>query len=191
MYGQSRMVDQKVALRGYGTTTRLLHWLTVLLVFSTIPVGATMVQEGLARSIQDPLYIYHKNVGVLILLVVLARLAVRVASPPPPLPDFLPRWQKRVAATNHALLYLLLVVMAVSGYVRVRAGGFPVETLDALGLPPLVPRSKPLEETAQAVHATTRFLLVAFILLHVGAAMQHALVHRDGVFRRMWPPYRK
>lgn len=185
------MVDNRLALRGYGTTARLLHWLTVLLVFTTIPVAATMLQEGLARSIQDPLYIYHKNVGVLILLVVLARLAVRVASPPPPLPDFLPRWQKRAAAVSHAMLYLLLVVMAVSGYVRVRAGGFPVETLDALGVPPLVPRSKPLEEAAQGVHASTVVVLIGFILLHVGAAMQHALVHRDGVFRRMWPPYRR
>jgi cytochrome b561 len=176
--------------RGYNSVSRLLHWLTALLVIATIPAGMTMVQEGLSRPVQDTLYIFHKNVGVLILLIVLARLATRAASPPPPLPASVPSWQRRVAAVSHALLYALLLVMAVSGYVRVRAGGFPVEALDALGVPPMVPRSESLEDAAQTVHAVTRFFLVSLILVHVGAATQHALLRRDGVFQRMWPPVR-
>jgi cytochrome b561 len=149
-----------------------------------------MTQEGLARPLQDSLYIYHKNVGVLILLVVLARLSLRAVSPPPPLPSAMPDAQKRAAAVSHVMLYVLLLVMAVSGYVRVRAGGFPVEALDALGVPPLVPRSEGLEDTAQAIHSATRLVLIAFILLHVSAAAYHGIVRRDGVFGRMWPPYR-
>jgi cytochrome b561 len=168
----------------------VLHWVTVLLVFATIPAGMTMVQEGLARPVQDTLYIFHKNVGVLILLVVLTRLAVRAVWPPPPLPASVPGWQRRAAGASHAMLYVLLLVMAVSGYVRVRAGGFPVEGLDALNVPALVPRSKTLEEFAKDVHATTRIVLLGFIALHVAAALNHALVRRDGVFRRMWPPHR-
>ena len=184
------MTEPKADAGGYTTASRLLHWLTVLLVISTIPAGVTMVQEGLARPLQDTLYIYHKNVGVLILLVVLARLTVRAVAPPPPLPRSVPRWQRRAAAASHALLYVLLLTMAVSGYVRVRAGGFPVEALDALGAPTLVPRSEGLESAARSVHAWTRILLFAVIVLHVAAAMHHAAVRRDGVFRRMWPPYR-
>ena len=184
------MGDETRALRGYRTSSRLLHWLTAVVVLATIPAGTIMVTEGLPRPVQDTLFIFHKNVGVVILLLVLARLAVRAAHPPPPLPASMPDWQRRAAAVSHVLLYVLLVMMAVSGYVRVRAGGFPVEGLDAMGAPHLVPRSKGLEEFAIAVHATTRLFLIALIALHVGAALHHLTVRRDGVFGRMWPPWR-
>ena len=178
-------------LDGYRTPSRLLHWITALLVLATIPAGLTMVQEGLARPVQDTLFIFHKNVGVLILLLVLTRLTVRSVYPPPPLPATVPEWQRRAAGVSHTLLYALLIVMPVSGYIRVRAGGFPVEGLDALGLPPLVPRSKWLEETAMGIHWTARLILIAVILVHISAALQHALFRRDGVFQRMWPPLRR
>ncbi|QYK43664.1 MAG: cytochrome b/b6 domain-containing protein [Paracoccaceae bacterium] len=171
----------------YHPASRALHWLTVLLVLSTIPVGALMVQEGWPRAVQDPMYIWHKNVGVVILLVVLARLVLRWRHPPPPLPASVPPVQARVAEAVHGLLYLLLVVMAVSGYVRVVAGGFPLESLDALGVPRIVPRSDALAGTAKAIHWWVRIPLVLLILAHVGAAAFHGIVRRDGVFSRMWP----
>lgn len=172
---------------GYITMSRWLHWITALVVLATIPVGAVMTTEGLARPVQNSLFIFHKNVGVLILLLVFFRLALRATSSPGPLPDSVPLWQRRASALSHALLYILLLVMAVSGYIRVAAGGFPIETLDALGVPRLVPRSDELAETAQWIHSTVRFVLVAFILLHIAAAAQHGLIKRDGVFSRMWP----
>ena len=171
----------------YTAASRYLHWLTAILVIATFPVGLTMVQVGLARGTQDTLYIFHKNVGVIILLLVLARLAWRAGHPAPPLPDSVPGWQQTVAHLTHWLLYGLLIVMAVSGYTRVKAAGFPLEGLDALGLPSLVPQSKTLADTAQLIHWTARFALFALILIHVGAALFHAVVKRDGVFQRMWP----
>ena len=185
------MTESSSVQRGHATTVRLLHWVTALLVLATIPAGVIMVQEGLSRPVQDALFIFHKNVGVLILLIVLLRLAIRLTSQPPPLPATVPDWQRRAAAISHGALYLLLLVMAVSGYVRVRAGGFPVEALDAIGVPTFIPKSERLENTAQWIHLTTRFVIIAFILLHIGAALQHALLKRDGVFGRMWPPYRR
>lgn len=173
--------------QGYSTTSRWLHWLTALVVISTIPVGAVMTTDGLSRELQNALYIYHKNIGILILLLVAARLVVRATTTAAPLPASLPRWQRSAAAVSHVMLYILLIVMAVSGYVRVVAGGFPIETLNAIGMPFLVPRSDALAETAQWVHSTARFVLIAFILLHVGAALQHGLIRKDGVFSRMWP----
>lgn len=175
---------------GYPTVSRWLHWLTAIVVIATIPVGVIMTTEGLSREVQNTLYIFHKNVGVIILLLVAARLVTRAVTVSHPLPTTLPDWQRRAAGVSHAALYVLLIVMAVSGYIRVVAGGFPVEMLDAVNFPPLVPRSDALAETAQWVHSTARFVLVAFIALHVAAALQHGLIKRDGVFTRMWPPNR-
>lgn len=175
---------------GYPTLSRWLHWLTAIVVIATIPVGVIMTTEGLPRNVQNALFIFHKNVGVVILLLVAARLVTRAVTTTAPLPASMPAWQVRAAAVSHAALYVLLLVMAISGYVRVAAGGFPIEALDAIGFPRLVPRSDPLAETAQWIHSTARFVLVAFILLHVGAALNHGVVKRDGVFGRMWPPSR-
>ncbi|MEM1065845.1 MAG: cytochrome b [Pseudomonadota bacterium] len=180
------MAEVATAPPSYSTVTRWLHWLTAIVVIATIPVGVIMITEGLPRNVQNTLFIFHKNVGVVILLLVLARLIARAMTTTPPLPDAMPAWQKRAAAFSHAALYILLLVMAISGYVRVRAGGFPIEALDALGVPPLVPRSEPLAETAKWVHSNARFVLAAFIFLHIGAALQHGLIKKDGVFSRIW-----
>lgn len=177
-----------IARAGYPTASRWLHWVTALVVVATIPVGVIMTTEGLSRPMQNTLFIFHKNVGVVILLLVMLRLLIRLFSNPGPLPDSVPTWQKRAATISHGVLYFLLLVMAISGYVRVRAGGFPIEALDAIGMPPLVQRSETLADTAQAIHSFARFILVAFIALHIAAALQHGLIKRDGVFRRMWPP---
>lgn len=171
----------------YRPAAKLLHWGLALLILSTLPVGAIMVQQGIARPTQDMLFIYHKNVGVLILLLMLVRLVYRLVNPPPPLPDTIPNTQKRIAEATHWALYTLVFVMAISGYVRVVAGGFPIEALNWLGAPPLVPRSDALAETAKAIHFWTRFALVALILAHVGAALHHPVIKRDGVFGRIWP----
>lgn len=175
----------------YRPFARLLHWTLALLILATLPAGAIMVQDGLARSTQDALFIFHKNVGVLILLLMVVRLGYRLASPPPPPPASVPDVQKRIAEATHWALYALVFAMALSGYVRVIAGGFPIETLNWLGVPPLVPRSDPLAETAKAIHFWARFALVALVLAHVGAALHHLVIKRDGVFSRMWPTRRR
>ena len=184
----SRAPDRqgKTTQPGYPAMTRLLHWVVALMVLATMPIGMAMLQQGIARPTQDLLFILHKNGGVIILMLVLIRIGWRLATPSPPPPAGVPAWQMSVAKLVQGALYALLLVMAVSGYVRVRAGGFPVEMLDALGLPVLVPRSDALAETAKAIHANARYPLAALIVLHVAAGLKHAIA-RDGVFGRIWP----
>lgn len=174
---------------GYGVVARMLHWLTVLLVLVMVPVGLIMTQE-LPRATQNTLFILHKGLGPVVFVVVLLRLGWRLVNPPPPLPASMPDLQRRVAGFVHAGLYLFLIVMAVSGYVRVVAGGFPIELLNTLGVPPLLVKNEPLAETAKAIHAAAKFGLVGLIGMHVAAAAYHGIVKRDGVISRMWPPYR-
>ncbi len=171
----------------YAMPVRFLHWVAAVLIIATIPIANIMQQEGIERSTQDLLFILHKNGGVIIFLLVVVRILWRVLTPAPPMPASMPDWQVAAAKAAHWGLYGMLLVMTISGYVRVRAGGFPVEMLDAIGVPHMVPRSDSLAETAQAIHSNARFILVALILLHVGAALQHAF-KRDGVFGRIWPP---
>lgn len=171
----------------YTPVARGLHWLVALALLATIPVGVLMVMPGWPRPTQDAMFIFHKNIGVVILILMVLRLFYRLLNPPPPLPASLPASQRVAAEATHWALYLVVFVMAVSGYVRVKAGGFPLEGLDALGVPSLVPRDDELAGRAKAIHATARFALFALIFLHVGAAAFHGIVKRDGVVSRMWP----
>jgi cytochrome b561 len=171
----------------YAGMTRFLHWTVAVMVLATIPIGVIMLQEGLARSTQNLLFILHKNGGVILLLLVVLRILWRLATPAPALPAHLPDWQKRAAKATQILLYALLLIMAISGYIRVRAGGFPIEMLDALGVPGLVPRSDTLAEAAKTIHAYARFPLAALIALHIAAGLKHLFV-KDGVFQHIWPP---
>ena len=176
-----------VEQKKYTFTARLLHWAVAFLVFAMIAVGLLMVQEGWSRSVQNTLFIAHKNTGVIVGILVIIRIAYRVVTPPPPLPETIPTWQRRASAWTHGMLYTLIVLMPLSGYIRVRAGGFPIEMLDRFGIGTLLPKSEVLANTAKTVHYAGVWALVALIALHVGAALQHALIKRDGVFQRMWP----
>lgn len=173
----------------YRRPARLLHWGMAVLVLATIPAGILMIQEDIGRELQNRLFIFHKNVGVLLLLLVVVRALVRWRYPPAPLPADLPGWQQRAAGLSHAGLYALLFIVPIAGYVRVKAGGFPIETLDALGVPSLVPRSDALAGIAQSVHFFGGIAIAFLVLVHIAAAAYHGIIRRDGVFSRMWPPF--
>ncbi|MEM0937356.1 MAG: cytochrome b [Pseudomonadota bacterium] len=175
-------------MTSYSAPARLLHWTAALLILAMIPVGVIMLQDGLPRTLQNTLFIFHKNIGVFVLLLMVARFAWRAASPAPALPASIPEWQRKASSISHAGLYVLAVIVPLSGYIRVRAGGFPIEWLDAMNVPALVPRSDALAEVAKTIHAVGGMALAALILLHIAAAAQHAVIKRDGIFSRMWPP---
>lgn len=172
----------------YSAPARLIHWLMAGLILLMIPAGFVMVQPGLDRGLQNTLFIFHKNVGVLLLLLIVVRVGWRLLHAPPPLPATVPGWQARIAHLSHLALYALMVALPVAGYVRVRAGGFPIESLDALGLPSLVPRSDALAEVAKTIHYGAALAIVTVLAAHIGAALFHGIVKRDGVFSRIWPP---
>jgi cytochrome b561 len=175
---------------GYRIPARVLHWGVALAIIIMLPVGGIMVSEGLDRSTQNALFILHKNLGVVILLLMVVRLAYRLLNPPAPLPAHMPGWQKNAAGASHFLLYFMVFYMTITGYVRVTMGGFPIEGLGAIGLHPLLPRNEAIAEIAKSLHFYGRFVLLAVLALHIGAALHHALVLRDGVFGRIWPFWR-
>lgn len=176
-------------MTAYSGLSRALHWLVAILILGMIPVGVVMTQEGLPRSLQNTLFIFHKNFGVVVLVLMLLRLAWRAVRPAPELPESVAGWQRKAAAYSHAALYFLAIAVPIAGYVRVRAGGFPIEWLDAMGVPALVPKSEALATAAKTLHYVGGLALAALVLLHIGAALQHGLIKRDGVFSRMWPPF--
>ena len=173
----------------YGTGARLFHWLTAALILVQMTAGIAMTIEAVP-SLNDAVFILHKGLGCIFLLVVLARLGWKLTHRVPALPARLPALQRRIAARTHWLLYGLLVVLPVSGYIRTVGDGYPIEMLDALGIPPLVTGIPGTAHVMRIVHTFGGYLLAALIAVHVGAAVHQQLFERDNVLSRMWPPVR-
>jgi len=178
------------ALRRYSNVAVTFHWVTVVLVLFQAWLGFSFADmaEGAERA---NLFTWHRTVGALILLIVLARLTYRLLNPPPPYPPELPRWERLAGTWNHRLFYLLLIAMPIVGLIAV-SGMTPGSTISLLGgiLIPKIPGiSKELGETAGDVHSAAAFLLILLILLHAGAALKHQFIDRNRVAGRM-PPFK-
>jgi cytochrome b561 len=171
----------------YGVVARLLHWLIALLVVLQIPAGIAMTSEPLA-AVTDPLFIYHKGMGAVLLVLVLTRAVWRATHRPPAFPDYMTPAEKRIAGTTHLAIYALLLTMTVSGYLRTVGDGFPIELLDALGIPPLIPQMPRLAAAMLVVHQFAVMGLVALVAVHVAMVLRHHLIERNPVLVRMWPP---
>jgi cytochrome b561 len=99
----------------------------------------------------------------------------------------MPAWQRHAAAITHALVYLLMLAVPISGWVMSSAGGFPVVYLGVLQLPDLVTKDKELFELMKTVHFGLNKALLALVVLHVAAALKHHCLDRDDVLARMVP----
>jgi cytochrome b561 len=170
----------------YTRTAICLHWLIALCVLGLLSVGLYMT--GLKISpVKLQIYMLHKSLGLTVLALMLIRLLWRLTHAPPPLPVSLPAWQRVASASTHALIYLLLFAMPISGWLMNSASGFPTKLFSLMPLPQLIARDPEAFVRWQTVHAYLAYSLLALVVLHVAAAFKHALIDRDGIARRMWP----
>lgn len=178
--------DWAAPAASYDPVARGLHWLTVLLVLAEYIVGSAMPHIRLGTPFVFPIRL-HLALGSGLVLVVLARILWRLTHRPPP-PPVLPTWQKRLAAATHFMLYLMLVLMPLAGWASASAHGYPVRAFGILPLPALVPYRGHIGFRLGDVHADVFYwILLALIVLHIGAALYHRLVQQDSVLGRMLP----
>ena len=162
---------------------RALHWLMALMIVSMLFIGVGMVTSVSERH--DWLLAIHKPLGVAIFVLAVVRLIVRLRNPPPPLPADLPAIQKFAAYASHYLLYALMLTIPLVGWAMLSAGGYPVMLSHALRLPPIFPVNAAAFAVLRHLHAWLAALLLLTFLAHLGAALYHGLIRRDGVLSSM------
>ena len=168
----------------YTRTAIALHWLLVVLLLSQVFFGWYLegVERGTpARTIYVNL---HKSTGMLIGLVILFRLYWRITHPAPPLPASVPGWERAAAKVSHLGLYACMLVMPLSGYIASNFSKWGVNFFNSIKLPPWGPDDKQVYEFFNGTHVITSYVFVTLIVLHVLAALRHA-VKNDGIFSRM------
>jgi len=166
----------------YPLRTRILHWVTAVLVFSMLFIGFVMVNSigsyAALRSI-------HMTLGVTVLVIVVLRVANRLTHRAPKLPDTVGWFEHKMVVGSELTMYGLLLAQPLVGWAMVSATGKPVEVFGSLHLPRIAPFNAGLYFVLRQTHSLLAFALVAVIALHVSAVLLHTLTLRDGMLSRM------
>lgn len=162
---------------------RVLHWLMAIAIIAMLFIGVTMVST--VSSWHGLLVAIHKPLGVMILLLVVVRLWLRFTTDQPALPASIPVWQRAAAHLSHWVLYLLMLAQPLVGWAMLSAAGYPVTLGGGLVLPPITAVNNTLYALLRPLHTWLALLLFVTVMMHLAAALLHALVRRDGVFSSM------
>jgi len=163
--------------------SRLLHWAMAAMILTMLFVGVGMVSSTTERY--RYLLALHRPLGIAILVLAVVRLANRLLNPPPPPPASLPKIQQLAATVSHMLLYGLMFIMPLLGWAMLSAAPDPIVLFGPLRLPAILSADPALYARLRALHTDFGLLFYAVILVHLGAALMHAWIRRDSVFRSM------
>lgn len=158
-----------------------------ILALTLIGLGLFMTEVPKGNPDRAFYFNLHKSIGVTTALLVIVRLWWRVRNPPPVLPASMPGWEITASKISHALLYMCLIVMPLSGFAATQFTKYGVNYFGLFKIPPMGSENKVVYDLLQGVHGVTATLLIALVVIHVLAAFKHLLINRDNVFQRMLP----
>lgn len=170
----------------WGWVSKTFHWLVFFLVVGLLVVAWIMTDMPDGPD-KGQLYGLHKAFGVVLLVLMVARLLWRMGTGRPALPAHLNAFEASAAHLNHAMLYVVLIAMPVAGIVMSLAAGYPIDVFGLFTLPAFETRNIPMAMFAHTAHEILAWAVVALAGLHILAALRHHFVLRDTVLRRMLP----
>lgn len=170
----------------YDLVAQSLHWIIVLLVVIQFAVGVRAHQLPVSLE-RLKLLARHKSIGITILILMLLRVLWRLYSPPPRLPADQRRWVAPAAHLSHFLLYALLLLMPLIGWMASSASNLTVSWFGWIALPNLIHPDHQIAQWLLLAHESTAWLLLAVIIVHTSAACWHQFVLKDNLLMRMLP----
>lgn len=171
----------------WGSVSQTLHWLIAALILLLGVVGLTM---GELPKTPKYFWVYtaHKSLGLTVLALVIVRLGWRLYAGAPKPVQGTPGWQERIADATHALLYVMIFAIPLSGWLYDSASGLrPFRWFGLVAVPKLSAPNEHLRDLSHTVHEWGFWLLIAVVLAHAGAAFYHHLFQRDATLARMLP----
>jgi cytochrome b561 len=171
----------------YTHTAIAIHWLIALLILGGFAIGWVMTSIPGFTPGKLRYFSWHKWIGVTVFALVLLRIIWRLTHKAPPLPDHMTSWERVAAHAVHGGLYLLMIVVPVTGYLYSSAANVPVVYLGLVPLPRIIAPDPVLKVVFKTAHDTLDYCLAALVLVHVAAALKHQWIDRDGLLSRMIP----
>lgn len=173
----------------FTATTVTLHWLIAVVVISLLAVGIYMQENEVIF-----LYPIHKSIGILVSIVIIARVVWRIINRFPPVLHSGTKVLNIMAKIAHSLLLLATIIMPISGMLMSAYGGHDLaifgfellaENIDPNDPEEVIPLNKDVSAFANDVHSFFGYTLIVVLVLHIAAALKHHLIDKDGTLRRM------
>ena len=166
----------------YSGVAIVLHWIIALLVLFNLVVGIGHDPLPALRALMPA----HKAVGITVLVLTAARLGWRIAHRAPPLPPEIAPWERGATHAAHALFYVLLIVLPLSGWLMASnpERRRPLTWFGAFDIPYL-PASVDTAHLGGAVHGPAGWLMAVLVAIHIGAVIRHQFILRDNLLARM------
>jgi len=188
-------MNSDVAVDAYSPTMKVLHWATAVLIITLLLLGWILTSELISSTrMLNMLFGLHKSLGITVLLLTLFRIPWRIAHPAPPLPPSLRPWEIVVVGLVHKLLYVLLVLQPLTGWMVSTVSTHKSLFFGLFRLPDLpfvayLGSAATLLPLLEDIHGALASLLALLLVLHVGAAFKHHWGVRDDVLLRMSPAF--
>jgi cytochrome b561 len=178
--------DRNDASRDWDAVAKSFHWVLALLILGELALGQVIERTRLSPLKLD-LFVWHKSIGLTILLLAIMRLAWRLAHPPPAAPTGTPAWETKLARTGHILLYVLMFAVPLAGWTVSDTSLIPFKAFWMVPVPDLMAANRELSDLAARVHGGLTKLLAVVALLHIAAALRHHFFLHNDILRRMLP----
>jgi cytochrome b561 len=175
--------------RRYTPTAQALHWLIALLIVVQFVLARLAAPLSLGGR-KLALLAEHKSFGMTVLMLVVIRIAWRLANLPPPLPTNMHRVERFLARFTHVTFYILLIAMPLSGWLMSSAKNYSVSWFGAFSWPNLIEPSESAFGFFKTLHHLLSDVLFAIAALHILAALKHHFWNKDDVLARMLPDFR-
>jgi len=171
-------------------TTRLLHWSIAAVLLIQIPLAWYMTDLPLGPD-KFAKYALHKSFGMTLFTLAVVRLVWALIGKRPQLPPGTKLYEKILAKVTQGLLYLIVLVMPISGWIMSSAANVPVTIFGVLTLPSLVAPNEQLMESMEEVHEIQAIVLLTLVTVHFLAGLKHHFIDRDNVLHSMLPLVKK
>lgn len=169
---------------GYGWLATTLHWLMALLLVALFGLGLWMVSLGY----YDPWYVrgpaIHRSLGVIFFALLVLRIVWRLVNPRPAFESTLAAWERFLASAMQYVLYLLMLLIPISGYLISTAKGRPVSVFGWFDVPALIQLDGFVDLLGQW-HAWMAWLIIVLVVLHASAALKHHFIDKDDSLRKI------
>ena len=172
--------------QNWGDVAKALHWIMALLIFTMFILGWVARAYPLSPTKLD-LFIWHKSIGLTLLGLVCVRLVWRLVNSTPSPPAAISNLEHTLARLGHGVLYALMILMPLSGYVINSTADFGFRFFGWVRVPNFIPANEAWLEIAKIVHLVLFFVFVMMIAIHVTAALRHHFVKNNDVLTRMLP----
>ena len=171
------------ARQSYSAVAKAFHWTIVVLIAVMLYGGWTV--EDLPREERLGVMQLHSGIGLVILVLMAARLAWRIGHPAPALPSGLPRWQVIASKATHHGLYFFVILQPLLGLAGSMTSKFNLQAFGILGLQ--IAPAPAIHGPAEFLHGLNAYIIAALVTLHILAALYHQFVRHDNVLKRMLP----